>query len=211
MGDVFLFQQEDKLLHPFIEPGDRLVKPDLEMAEFLRHERAGDADFQPAVRQPVQHADLSRQLQRIIEHRQHRAGDDPRLLADLRGGAQEHDGVGAVTAIGMKIMFDRPDMGVTVFVRQSDQLQTFIEILARGFFFRLHARKKLHPEFHLYPPAWTAKLPRKTGLTVPRTVRGGKPRAARPNAASGHSGSPALLRKADFPTALRSIFISISG
>ena len=76
-GDVFLLQQAADLLEPFVEAGAALVHRDAEARELVRQERAREADLEAAAGDRVHHPDLAGELERIVEHRQHRAGDQP--------------------------------------------------------------------------------------------------------------------------------------
>jgi hypothetical protein len=81
---------------------DRLVRRDAEPAKLVRQERAREADVEPPARDGIEHADLAGQLERIVEDREHRAGYQ--RTRPLRSGAQEYDRVGAVAAVGLKIV-----------------------------------------------------------------------------------------------------------
>ena len=99
-------------------------------------------DIQPSVAQRIQHRQFAGELQRIVERRQHRAGDQPRLLRQLRGGGQEHHGIGAVAAIRMEVMLHGPDMAVAITVAQGDEPQRLLPIVARGFLRRADDRER---------------------------------------------------------------------
>ena len=75
-----------------------------------RNARAKPTSTRPAGDR-VDHADLAGELERIVEHRQHRAGDEPDRARHRRGRAEEDQRVGAVAAIGMEIVLDRPHIG----------------------------------------------------------------------------------------------------
>ena len=83
MGRVLRRQQQGDLLDPFAKAGDRFVRRNLEAAEFMRQESAGKADVETALRDGVEHRNLAGKLQRIIERRHHRAGDQPHLFGAL--------------------------------------------------------------------------------------------------------------------------------
>ena len=76
-GDVLLLQQAANLLQALVEAGAALVHRDAEAGELVRQEGARETDLHAAVGDRVDHADLAGELQRIVEHRQHRAGDEP--------------------------------------------------------------------------------------------------------------------------------------
>src|SRR5690606_13835206 len=81
MADILALEQQLHLLDAFGEAIAALVGRDAEAAELVRQEGARKADLEPAAGDGVEHADLARELERIVEHRQHGAGDEPRRLA----------------------------------------------------------------------------------------------------------------------------------
>ena len=78
-----------------------------------RKARAKPISSRPS-RDRIEHRDLAGELERVVEDRQHRAGDQPRSLRALRRGGEEDDRVGAVAAIGMEIVLDGADMAPAV-------------------------------------------------------------------------------------------------
>ena len=81
MGDILLRQQQLDLLEAFAEARLRFIGRDAEAPEFVRQERARKPDIEPPAGNAVEHRDLARELERMIEHRQHRAGDEAHRLA----------------------------------------------------------------------------------------------------------------------------------
>ncbi len=148
MGDVVAAQQQIDLLEPLAEPRHRLVGRAAEAAEFVRQKGAREADIEPAAAQRIEHRDLAGQLQRVVEDRQHRPGHQPRLARPHRRRRQEHDRVGAVAAVVMKIMLDDADMAVAEPIGLFRQVQRFAEIGFRRFFIRPDVGKELHAELH---------------------------------------------------------------
>ena len=102
MGGVLLRQQQLDLLQPLAETCLRFIGRDAETAEFVRQECARESDIEPSARNAVEHGDLARELERVIEHRQHRAGDQTDRLRALRHGGEKDDRVRAVAAITRK-------------------------------------------------------------------------------------------------------------
>ena len=78
----------------------------------MRQECARHTDIQPATRYRVQHPDFACKFQRVVERRQDGAGHQPRVFRTLRSRSQKNDGVGAVAAIRVKVMFDGSYMRV---------------------------------------------------------------------------------------------------
>ena len=117
-----LFEQAPDLRHPLVEADNRLVERNTEALIFVRQKGAGEAHLEPPAGDRIQHADLAGQLERVVEHRQHRPGHHARGPAALRGGGQEDDRVGAVAAVSVEVVLDRADVGVAVLVAQLAQL-----------------------------------------------------------------------------------------
>ena len=159
-GNILFLQQPPELLVPLVETGDRLIQADPEPAEFVRQERPRHADLQPPAGHRVQHADFARDLERMIENRQDGAGNQARLPGPLRCRREEDDRVGAIPAIGVKIMLDGTDVGIAIDVGEIRQLKTLGEILRARFFLRLHTGEELHPEFHRRTLLFYWRLPR---------------------------------------------------
>ena len=145
---LLLLQQQAHLLDALVEAGAAFVQPDAEARELVRQEGAREADLEPAAGDRVEHADLARELERVVEHGQHGASDQPRLAGALGGGGEKEHRIGAVAAIAMEIVLDDPHMAVAEPVAQPDQFEAFREILRAGLLPRPDIRKELHAEFH---------------------------------------------------------------
>src|ERR1700758_3901462 len=115
----------------------------------MRQERAREADLEPAARDRIEHADLARKLERMVEDGEHGSGNEAGLLAAHRGRSQEYDWVWAVTAVGVEIVFDRTDVRVAEFVAYRDQIERLLPIILSGLFGRPYVRKELNTEIHL--------------------------------------------------------------
>ena len=129
-GDALLFQKAAHLLHTLFKPGAAFIEPNAEAGELMGQEGAGEADIKAAVAQRVRHRDLAGELQWVVERRQHRPGDKPGMARALRGGGEEQEGVGAVAAVGVKVVLDRADMAVAILVAQVDQPQRLLPVVA---------------------------------------------------------------------------------
>ena len=106
MGGVLLREQKLDLLEAFAEARLQFIGRNAEAAELVRQERAREPDVEPAARNAVEHRDLARELERMVEHRQHRAGDEPHRLRALRHGAEKDDRVRAVAAVAGEVVLD---------------------------------------------------------------------------------------------------------
>src|SRR5579859_7281028 len=129
--DVLLLQQQTHLFHAFVEPRAAFIELYAEPRELMRQEGAREADVEAAVAQRVQHRQLAGELQRIVERWQHRAGDETCALGDLSGGSEEHDRVGTVAAVWMKVVLDCPYMAVAIAIAETDQHQRFLPVVSR--------------------------------------------------------------------------------
>ncbi len=114
--DVFTFEQQTHLLHPLIKPGSALVHTDAEMGELTRQKRPREPHFKAPPGDRIQHADLARQLERVIKHRQHRSGDQTGLAGAHGSGGEKHDWIRRIPAVGVKVMFHRAHIGISQLV-----------------------------------------------------------------------------------------------
>ena len=126
---LFLLEQEAHLFEPFIEAGAALVHGDSEAGEFMRQERARKTDLQAPAGDRVRHPDLTGQLERMVEHRQHGPGDEPDRMRHRRGRAEKYQRVRAVAAVGVKIMLDRAHIGEAQLLGEAGKLQRLAPIL----------------------------------------------------------------------------------
>ena len=147
-GDVLLLQQPAHLFHALGEALAALIDADAEAGEFMRQEGARETRLHAALRDRIQHGDLAGELERVVEYRQHRAGDQARRLGALGRGGEENDRVGRIAAVRVEIMLDRADMAPAVAVAKIDQPQAFVEILRAAFLLRPDTGEELHPEIH---------------------------------------------------------------
>src|SRR2546422_7181913 len=74
-GDGLLGPQPRDGLDTLLEARPALVHRDAERVELVGHERASEAGVEAAAADGVEHRELAGQLQRVIEDRQHGAGD----------------------------------------------------------------------------------------------------------------------------------------
>ena len=147
-ADVFLAQQQAHLRDALLEARPALVHRHAKAGELVRQERAREADLEAPARDRIEHADLARELERIVEHRQHRPGDEARLGAAHGCRSEEHDRVGAVAAVGVEIMLDRTHVRVTEVVAFVHQRERVLPVGLGRFLGRAHVGKELDSELH---------------------------------------------------------------
>ena len=189
MGDVLLRQQQLDLLQALAEARLRFVGRNAEAAEFVRQERARKADVEPSAGNAVEHADLAGELERMVEHRQHRAGDEPHGLGALRGGAEKHDRVRAVAAVAVEIVLDRARVGEAQLVGFLGDRERLRVVVGRALVGMIDGGKKLHTELHVAPSSWmvrglSAFLVGTVAITIgPRACQSIERRTRKPSAA----------------------------
>ena len=146
--DVFLRQQQLDLLETFAEAGDGRVGRNVEAPEFVRQEGAREADVEAAARNGVEHGDLAGELDRVVEGRHDRAGDEPHVLGARRRRRQEHDRIGAIAAITLEIMLDRTRVGIAERLGLLGDSEAFGKILRGALVARPEIGKELYAELH---------------------------------------------------------------
>jgi hypothetical protein len=114
----------------------------------MRQKSARKADIEPPAGNRVEHRDLTRKLQRVVERRQHRTSHQACPHGALRRGSEEDDRVGAVAAVIVKVVLDDADMGETEAVGFLREVERLAEILLGRTILRPHIREKLHAELH---------------------------------------------------------------
>jgi hypothetical protein len=106
----------------------------------VRQERARETDVEPAVADRVEFRDLSRQLERVVEGRDARAGYQARGLRALRGSGEEEQRIGAVAAIVVKVVLDDAN------VRVAQRLRTLRDLEAVPAFLRVPGFARAMPK-----------------------------------------------------------------
>ncbi|HEY6992207.1 MAG TPA: hypothetical protein VH397_00715 [Xanthobacteraceae bacterium] len=158
MAGVLLREQEFDLLQAFAETRLRLVRRDAEAAELVRQEGARKADVEPPARDAVEHRDLARELEGMIEHRQHRAGDETQRRRALRDRGEKDDRVRAVAAVAREVVLDGARVGeaeLLRFLRDRKRLRVIVGGALVGV---IDGGKKLHTELHLAPSFRPARV-----------------------------------------------------
>ncbi len=151
MGDILLRQQQLDLLEAFAEACLRFIGRNAEAPEFMRQERARKPDIEAPARNAVEHRDLARELERMIEHRQHRAGDEAHRLRALRHGGEEDDRVRAVAAVAREIVLHGARVAEAQFVGFLHDRERFRVIVGGALVGLIDRGKKLHTELHVAP------------------------------------------------------------
>jgi hypothetical protein len=149
--DLVLLEQTADLLESFVEARAALVHRDAEAGKLVGQEGACEANLQAAPGDRVHHPDLARELERIVEHRQHRTGDEPDRARHRRRGAEKDERIGAVAAIGQKIVLDRAHVGEAQPLRELRELERLAPVLVGGLLVGTDGRKELNAEFHRSP------------------------------------------------------------
>ena len=83
----------------------------------MRQKCTGKPDIEPPATDRVEHADLAGELERMVEDRQNRPGDQTSPARALGGSRQKNHRVRAVAAIIMEIMLDDPDVSEAEIIR----------------------------------------------------------------------------------------------
>ncbi len=99
------------------------------------------------MRDRIEHADLARHLERMVEHRQHGARDQTHLLRALRGSGQEQQRVGRVAAVGGEVVLDHAHVRVAEVLAKLAQIERIVKIRFRRDLVS-DRREELQTEFH---------------------------------------------------------------
>src|SRR5262249_50176246 len=141
-------EQQAYLRHALIETRPALVDRDAEPGELVRQERARETDFEPSAGNGIEHADLTGKLERMVEHRQHGPGDEPRPRGAHGRRRQEHDRARAVAAVRGEIMLDRAHVGVAQCVAFADERERVLPVRLGRHLARADGGEELDPELH---------------------------------------------------------------
>ncbi len=79
----------------------------------------------------IEHGDLAGELERIVERRHHRAGDQTHLFGALRRGGEKQHRVRAIAAVAFEIMLDRTGMRIAEFVGFLGDIEALRKIIRR--------------------------------------------------------------------------------
>ena len=151
VAGVLLREQELDLLETFAKARLRFIGRNSEAAELVRQERARKTDVEPSARDAVEHRDFARELERVIEHRQHRPGDEAHRLRALRHGGEKDDRVRAVAAVAREVMLDGAEMAKAQAFRLFRDRQRFRVVVGGALVGVVDGGKELHTELHLAP------------------------------------------------------------
>ena len=145
---IFLCQQQLDLLEAFTETRLRFIGRDAEAPEFVRQKGAGKSDVEPPAGNAVEHSDFARELERVVEHRQHRAGDEAQRLRALRRGGEKDDRIGAIAAITGEVVLDGADVPEAQCLRFFGDRKRFGVVFGGALVGMIDGGKKLHAELH---------------------------------------------------------------
>ena len=157
--DLFLLEQAPHLLQSLLEPGAALVHGDAETGELMRQEGARESHLKPAAGNGVHHTDLACELQRIVEHRQHRTGDETHRARQRRRRTEKDERIGTVAAVGQKIMLDRAHIGEAQLLGELRELERLAPILVGGLLLGTDGGKELYAELHRSPEVAQSSTP----------------------------------------------------
>src|SRR5262249_7545887 len=111
MAGTLVRQQELDLLEPLTEALVRLIGRNAKPAKLRQQEGARKSDIQPSAGNGIEHRDLAGELERMIEYREHRTGNEAHAARALRNRSEEHDRIRRVAAVAREIMLDCTRMG----------------------------------------------------------------------------------------------------
>src|SRR4029077_7498696 len=180
--DFFRLEQAAPLLESLLETRSALVHRNAEAGKLVRQESTGKPHLQPAGGNRINHPDLARKLQRVVEHRQHRAGDQTHGARQCRRGGKEDEWVGTVAAIGQEIVLDRAHIGKAQLLGELGELERLAPILVGGLLVRTDGGKELNAEFHRSPVVAQSSMPMRRS-----SEKGPPPRSAMAKQTSPHS------------------------
>jgi hypothetical protein len=124
----------------------------------VRQERARKADVEASARDAVEHRDFAGKLERMVEHRQHGAGDEAHGARALRHRRKEHDGVGAVAAVAREVVLDGAGVGEAELLRFLRDRKRFREVVGGALVGVVDGGKELHTELHLASCSRSARV-----------------------------------------------------
>src|SRR5262249_25870194 len=126
--------------------------------------------------------DFAGELERVVEHGQHRAGDEAHRLRALRRGGEENDWIGAIAAVTGEVVLDRARVRKAQWFRFFRDRKRLGVVIGGALVGVVDGGKKLHAELHGVPSFFRSarvKVPacsdgdvvhyRATGSTVNRT------------------------------------------
>jgi hypothetical protein len=145
---IFLCQQQLDLLEAFTETRLRFIRRDAEAPEFVRQKGAGKSDVEPPAGNAVEHSDFARELERVVEHRQHRAGDEAHRLRALRRGGEKDDRIGAIAAVTGEVVLDGADVPEAQCLRFFGDRKRFGVVFGGALVGMIDGGKKLYAELH---------------------------------------------------------------
>src|SRR5262249_39881881 len=142
------YRHHPDLLEPFTEARLRFIRRDAEAPEFVRQKGAGKSNVDPPAGNAVEHSDFARELERVVEHRQHRAGDEAQRLRALRRGGEKDDRIGAIAAVTGEVVLDGADVPEAQCLRFFGNRKRFGVVFGGALVGMIDGGKKLYAELH---------------------------------------------------------------
>ncbi len=116
--------------------------------EFLRQEGAAEAGVEAPLAHVVEHRQVAAEVGRVVEGRDHRAGDQADAFGPRRDGGEEHAGIRRMPAVVVERMLDRLGARVAELIRAHGQAQALVVIVGRARVFLAKRRKEINSESH---------------------------------------------------------------
>ena len=148
VAHLLLLEEFPHQFDSFLESSPAFIERYAKPAELVRQKSTGETHFQPPFADRVEHPDLARELQRMIESRQDGAGNQLYPASALRSRRKECDRVGRVATVPLKIMLYDSDVVKAEFISLSSQSETLIKINVSGLLLRSDVGEKIDTYFH---------------------------------------------------------------
>ena len=105
-----------------------LLHRTLEGVELLREKCPAEPHIETAVRDRVQHCGLARDLDRMVEDREDRAGHEAHPLRPRGNGGEEDDRTRRHPAVRTEVVLDGPDVAEAQLLREHRQTERLVEV-----------------------------------------------------------------------------------
>ena len=122
----------------------------------MRQKGARETDIETPIAYRVEHADFAGELERVVEDGQDGTRHQAHAARALCRGREEQQGVGAVTAVIVKIMLDDSDMEEPETLRFLHQIERISKVIGTRFLVGPYIGKKLHAKLHTVEDTVTA-------------------------------------------------------
>ena len=129
-----------------LEARATLLHRTLEGVELLRQKSPAETHIEPTVRDPVQHRGLARDLDRMVEDRQDRAGHEAHALCPRGNRGEEHDRARRHPTVRAEVVLDGPDMAEAQLLRENRKTERLVEVDLGRLLFLAHRREEVDAE-----------------------------------------------------------------